>query len=106
MKVTRLPRSGKKGKNPESPFNLVDHPELMGLCRGVIADGAINLAEAKYIYKWLGDRSNLLDTWPASELYALLGKVLEDGVISPSDERELSEMLEEVIVDPDSLSMF
>ena len=65
MKVTRLNIPKDKQKKPESPFNIVDHPELIGLCRGVIADGTINLAEAEYIHKWLSERSNLLDTWPA-----------------------------------------
>jgi hypothetical protein len=104
VKVTRLPRAKNKVKKPESPFNVVDHPELMGICRGVIADGAINLAEAEYIHKWLGERTNLLDTWPAGELYKLLEKVLKDGVLSASEEQELNAMLEEVIVDAGSLS--
>ena len=106
MKVTKLPLSGKKRKEAESPFNLVDNPELIGLCRGVIADGTINLAEAEYIHKWLGERSNLLDTWPASELYNLLSKVLKDGALSAIEEQELSDMLEEVIGDPVSLCLY
>ena len=51
-------------------------------------------------------RSNLLDTWPASELYSLLGKVLEDGILSTQEEQELSDMLEEVVGDPVSLNLY
>ena len=106
MKVTRLNIPKDKQKAAESPFNVIDHPELIGLCRGVMADGNINLAEASYIYQWLNERSNLLDTWPASELYKLLGKVLQDGKLSTQEEQELSEMLEEVVGDPISLNLY
>jgi hypothetical protein len=106
VKVTRLNIPKEKQKKAESPFNVIDHPELIGLCRGVIADGNINLTEAKYIHKWLEERSNLLDTWPASELYNLLSKVLQDGVLSTQEEQELGEMLEEVVGDPVSLNLY
>lgn len=106
MKVTRLPLPKGKPNKPESPFNVIDHPELIGLCRGVIADGMINLAEAEYIQRWLGERPNLLETWPASELHDLLGKVLKDGALSEQEQQELSDMLEEVVGDPVSLSLY
>ncbi len=106
MKVTKLPLSRGKQRKPESPFNVIDHPELIGLCRGVIADGKINLAEAEYIQRWLGERPNLLETWPASELHDLLGKVLKDGALSEQEQQELSDMLEEVVGDPVSLSIY
>ena len=106
MKVTKLPIPTEKQKKKESSFNLVDHPELVGLCRGVMADGTINLAEAEFIQKWLDERRNLLDTWPASALHSLLSKVLEDGELSAAEAQELTEMLEEVVGDPVSLIFY
>lgn len=106
MTVTKLPDPGKKPKAPDARFNMVDNPELIGLCRGVMADGTINLAEAEYIQQWLGERRNLLETWPACDLYKLLSKVLKDGVLTGQEEQELSEMLEEVIGDPVSLLLY
>ncbi len=106
MTVTKLPDPRRKRQTTDQCFNLVDNPELVGICRGVIADGKVNLAEARYIQQWLGERSNLLDTWPAGELYELLSKVLQDGVLSPGEEQELSAMLEEVIGDPVSLLLY
>jgi hypothetical protein len=103
--VSKFPDPGKNTK-ADKRFNLVDNPELIGLCRGVLADGSINLAEAEYIQRWLGERRNLLDTWPAGELYKLLSKVLKDGVLNPGEEQELSDMLEEVIGDPVSLLLY
>ena len=96
MKVTRLPLSKGKPSKPGSLFNVIDHPELIGLCRGVIAYGSINRAEAEYIQRWLGERPNLLETWPASALHEL----------SAQEEQELNSMLEEVVGDPVTLSLY
>jgi hypothetical protein len=106
VKITKLPTSTEKQKKTESSFNLIDHPELVGLCRGVMADGTINLAEAEYIQQWLDERSNLLDSWPASALHSLLTKVLKDGELSETEEQELRDMLEEVVGDPVSLIFY
>jgi hypothetical protein len=104
--IVKLPSSDGQRKSADDRFNIVDNPELIGLCRGVIADGMINLAEAQYIQEWLAQRPNLLETWPASDLNRLLGKILEDGVLSDREQKELSEMLEEVIGDPSFLHMY
>ncbi len=106
MAIVKLPSSDGQRKSADDRFNIVDNPELIGLCRGVIADGTINLAEARYIQQWLAERPNLLETWPASDLHRLLGKVLEDGVLSDQEQKALSEMLEEVIGDPSFLHMY
>ncbi len=106
MAIIKLPNSGDQRKSADDRFNIVDNPELIGLCRGVIADGMINLAEAEYIQKWLAERPNLLETWPASDLNRLLVKALEDGVLSTHEQKELSDMLEEVIGDPSFLHTY
>ena len=106
MAIVKLPSSDGQRKSADDRFNIVDNPELIGLCRGVIADGMINLAEAQYIQEWLAQRPNLLETWLASDLNRLLGKILEDGVLSDREQKELSKMLEEVIGDPSFLHMY
>ena len=106
MAIVKLPSSGGQRKSADDRFNIVDNPELIGLCRGVIADGMINLAEARYIQKWLSEHPNLLETWPACDLNRLLDKILEDGVLSDKEQKELSVMLEEVIGDPSFLHMY
>ena len=106
MAIVKLPSSDGQRKCADDRFNIVDNPELIGLCRGVIADGMFNLAEAQYIQEWLAQRPNLLETWPASDLNRLLGKILEDGVLSDREQNELSKMLEEVIGDPSFLHMY
>ena len=106
MTVTEIRGYKMTQRLSDARFNSIDIPELIGLCRGVLADGTINLKEAEFIQCWLQDRPGVLETWPADELYALLGKVLEDNALSPDEEAALGELLEEVIGDPVSLVLY
>jgi hypothetical protein len=90
----------------EARFNSIDIPELIGLCKGVLADGTINLAEAEFIQDWLKDRSDVLETWPADELHGMLAAVLQDGVISETEEDELMDLLEEITGEPVSVLFY
>lgn len=106
MTVTELPGYKMTQRLSDARFNSIDIPELIGLCRGVMADGTINLKEAEFILRWLKERRGVLETWPADELYALLCKVLEDNALSKEEEAALGELLEEVIGDPVSLMLY
>lgn len=90
----------------EARFNSIDIPELIGLCKGVLADGTINLAEAEFIQAWLNDRSDVLKTWPADELHALLAVVLEDSQLTAAEEGQLLELLEEITGEPVSILFY
>jgi hypothetical protein len=72
----------------------------------VLADGTVNLAESEFIFKWLKDRSGVLETWPADELFTLLGKVLEDGALTEFEQDELMELLVEITGEPVSVLFF
>lgn len=87
-------------------FNSIDIPELIGLCKGVLADGTIDLAEAEFILHWLKDRSDVLATWPADELHTLLCRVLEDGRLSGEEIVELTDLLTEIAGEPVSVSFY
>jgi hypothetical protein len=106
VKVIKLPGNKMTERLSNARFDSIDIPELIGLCRGVLADGTINLAEAEFILQWLNERSNVLQTWPADELHRLLCTVLADGTLSEDEETELSELLEEVIGDPVSVLIY
>jgi hypothetical protein len=90
----------------EARFNSIDIPELIGLCKGVLADGTINLAEAKFIQGGLNDRSDVLQTWPADELHCLLEVVLQDGKLTLEEEGELIDLLEEITGEPVSVFFY
>ena len=59
-----------------------DMDELIGVCRGILADGVVNLQEAFFILQWLEDHQEIVTVWPADILYEteeneLLGILLE-----------------------------
>lgn len=70
-----------------------DVSELVGICKGVLADGAINLQEAAFILSWLDGHQSVSNLWPADYLCETLSKVLEDGRLSSADEGELLDVL-------------
>ena len=100
MTVIKLPGNKMTERLSNARFNSIDIPELIGLCRGVLADGTINLAEAEFILHWLNERRSVLEIWPADELHKLLCTVIADGILSEDEEAQLSELLEEIIGDP------
>ena len=106
MTVTKFPGRKMSPRVAEARSNCIDIPELIGLCRGVLADGTITATEAAFILKWMQERPEVIKTWPANELHALLEKVLGDGALSAAEEKELTELLEEVIGDPVALVLY
>lgn len=70
--------------------------QLLGLCEGVIADGAVNQQEAEFIYNWLRRNAEIQDKWPASIIFKRLNEFLEDGVLDSDEEGQLVALLMEV----------
>jgi hypothetical protein len=73
-----------------------DISELIGLCKGVLADGTVNIMEAEFLIHWLESHRIVVDHWPADILYRTLGNALEDGVLSNEEEGELVGLLAEI----------
>ena len=104
--LTRLHGKKMSERLAEARFNSIDIPELIGVCKGVLADGTVNLAEAEFIQHWLDDRSDVLDTWPADVLHRLLGRVLDDNALCDEEVRELTELLVEITGEPVSVIFY
>ena len=77
-----------------------DISELIGVCKGVLADGVVNLHEAIFILEWLEMHPGVTDTWPASVLYEATDRMLEDGKLSHDQESELLGLLAEITGHP------
>lgn len=73
---------------------LID--ELISICRGVIADGAVDEKEAIFIGQWIENHRDIADRWPVNVLYARLTEMLKDGVLSDDEQSELLETLREI----------
>jgi NAD-dependent DNA ligase len=67
--------------------------ELIGLARGVCADGSINQAEVEFLQKWLAANVSISDQPLIRTLYLRINDILRDGIVSPDEQLELMETL-------------
>jgi len=100
-----LVRSGESlGKIQPTRFdNSKSVQELMGICRGLIADDKITTAEVKFLNSWLED-ANFLMEWPASELAQTLERILDDGVITKDEKLHLKQVIEAITMPATSVA--
>jgi NAD-dependent DNA ligase len=64
--------------------------EMLGLVRGVIADGRVSDEEIDAVRHWLVQNSEVTRVWPISVLAERIARIFSDGVV---DERERAELL-------------
>jgi NAD-dependent DNA ligase len=67
--------------------------ELIGLAHGIIADGAVNQAEAEYLLKWIVANAEQTSNPVLGLLYGRVKKVLADGTLDPEEATDLLETL-------------
>lgn len=70
--------------------------ELVGLARGLIADGAINQAEVEFLQKWLAANMGISDQPLMRKLYARVNSIMLDGIADADECRDLLETLASV----------
>lgn len=71
--------------------------ELIGLCRGIMADGAVNEQEARFLMGWLQDHREFRASFPFCVLYGRIEAALSDGVLDLNEQRDLLEAMHSVI---------
>ena len=72
--------------------------ELVGLCRGLVADGRVTTAEVKVLASWL-EQIGSQDDWPIPEIAQLVERILEDGVVTMAEKEELQKLIEQILRD-------
>lgn len=70
------------------------YAQLIGLCRGLLADGALVDAEITALHQWITTYDHLLPEWPGRILARRVRAVLGDGLIEDSERAELQQFLE------------
>ena len=70
--------------------------ELVGLCKGAIADGVIVPEEARFLLVWMESNRLAADKWPANVLYPRLQAMLADGVLDENEEAELVGLMADI----------
>ena len=68
--------------------------ELIGLCRGVVADDEVNQKEAEFVLNWLECNTSVAEEFPASVLYPRLMEMLVDGRLDEDESKELLDLLQ------------
>lgn len=80
----RIPATVNRGRR-----ELRTADELIGLCRGLLADGHVNADEAKFLANWIAKNRDIHDDELVVALFARIDEALIDGVIDPEEESDL-----------------
>ena len=67
--------------------------ELIGLARGLLADGTINQAEVEFLQKWLALNVDLSDQPVIRTLYERVNGILADGIADEDEKADLFDTL-------------
>ncbi|HML54304.1 MAG TPA: BRCT domain-containing protein [Solidesulfovibrio magneticus] len=70
--------------------------ELLGICRGLVADGDVNEAETRFLVSWLESNAGVACQWPGNVIYARAYEFLRDGRLDAGERAELLELLSRV----------
>ncbi|PZX55608.1 hypothetical protein [Algoriphagus chordae] len=70
---------------------------LQGVCYGIMADGDINKYELEMLKKWMDENEHLSETYPFNEIYQVVKKVIEHGIINDEDYRYLVKYFKEFL---------
>jgi NAD-dependent DNA ligase len=74
--------------------------ELIGMCRMVMTDGAVDASEATTLLRWIETNYQAVSEWPGNILYDRVTAALVDGRIDPEEEKELLDVLAKVVGGP------
>ena len=71
--------------------------ELLGLARGLIADGVVTASEAQLLRDWVARHEDALDHWAVRTLHHRLTTHFEDGVIDEAERADLALLLNQLV---------
>jgi NAD-dependent DNA ligase len=70
--------------------------ELIGICRGIIADNTTNMQEAQFLLKWIETNYQVAGYYPFNILYNRISEMLKDGILDDEEQKELFEIMSEL----------
>jgi len=90
------------GAQPAPAFNAKRRAdravsELLGLAKGMLADGVVNDREAEYLRDWGRNHPDVLGQWPLSIIFSRLQRHFVDGRVDDIERVELQTMLEALV---------
>lgn len=72
-----------------------DLDELLGLSKGMLADGVINQTEAEFLHGWLQRNQDVTGHGPAQILYNRIVEMMEDRLLDRQEQEELFNLLQQ-----------
>lgn len=73
------------------------YAELIGLCRGVLADAHVSDREIVALHDWLRTNGSHLPEWPGKLLVRHVTDILRDGIIEEDERSDLVQFLEAAV---------
>lgn len=70
---------------------------LLGICQGLVANGELTEQGVAFLHNWLSENPEIADAWPGYVLRDRLALVLEDGVVTKDEARNLHQVLSAMI---------
>lgn len=70
--------------------------ELIGICRGIVADGVVNQQETEFLISWISSNIHLAPQYPFDVLYRRISEMLSDGIMDNDEKTELLSILNEL----------
>lgn len=77
--------------------------ELLGLIRGVLADGSVSADEAERLAEWTHHHPEVAARWPVNLLHRRLERIFRDGRVDGRERRHLSAMVSDLADDPEGM---
>lgn len=71
--------------------------ELIGICRGILADGEVNQAETEFLLDWLQRHRQFSEAFPFNVLFRRVDQALADGRLDLEEQADLLETLHSVV---------
>ena len=104
----RTPFGGKgrwtNSRNGASAVHNRQIDTLIGLCKGILADGEVKQSEVEFLHGWIiANAAEVADNPVFHGLFATVEKVLADGVLNPDETLEIRGLLEGITGSPVAL---
>lgn len=77
---------------------------MVGVVRGVIADGVVSVDEATQLVRWTRDNPEVAQRWPANMLSRRLELIVRDGRVDARERKHLKAILDQFAENPSGMN--
>lgn len=74
-----------------------DISEMLGLVKGVLADGVVTVGEAELLRDWAKAHPDVVRDWPGRILHERLKSIFADGRIDDIERADLADLLRDIV---------